>query len=571
MKEIFVNHSLNGKKISENIRFIGACNPFRRKSPKENDIGLKLNENSDEMTYLVNPLPNSLLNYIFYFKSLKDDDVKKYIESIIGGDELFKKEDESFRKKVNDAIFYSHNFVREKNDKSSVSLRDLQRFRLAYRFFDKYFKNKIKFQNNNDKEIEEMDEKSKVRSIALSLFITYSIRILQESDYGNYISNINPKLTELSNYFNINNWDKTENENVLLTFKKNAFLYIVNEEQKFIIDQMELHKVKGLGINNSLKKNIFLMFFSIYTHIPLIIVGKPGCSKSLSIQLIIRFMRGEYSNSNFLKNYPSINNTNFQGSETNTPESIEKIFKISEEKLTDKVDEMISLLIFDELGLSEKSPTNCLKVLHSKLEISLNQKDENKISFIGISNWRLDAAKMNRTIFLAIPEITIDDIRLTSEAIAKSYDTDLYTKYLKEFQFLEYAFYKYKEELNAQNELTEFEQNYHGGRDFYHIIKNFSSEMIKNNYPIDDISKKKAINYSLARNLNGLEINGENQLIKLIENLNNDDKVKEYKGEIKLDEVNEIDLIIDNITSKGCSTFIFFVCVFLLLVSVVVL
>ena len=36
-------------------------------------------------------------------------------------------------------------------------------------------------------------------------------------------------------------------------------------------------------------------------------------------------MRGSYTNSNFLKNHPSINNTNFQGSETNTPESIEKL------------------------------------------------------------------------------------------------------------------------------------------------------------------------------------------------------------------------------------------------------
>ena len=518
------------------------------------------------MTYLVNPLPNSLLNYIFYFKSLKDDDVKKYIESIIDGDELFKKEDNNFREKVNEAIFYSHSFVREKNDKSSVSLRDLQRFRLAYRFFDKYFKYKIKFQNNNNKEIKEIDEKSKVRAIALSLFITYSIRIIKGDEYIEYVGKINPKLRDLSKFFKIQNWEQNDNdiknqgENSQITFENNSFLYIVNGEQKFITDQMELNKVKGLGINNSLKQNIFLMFFSIYAHIPLIIVGKPGCSKSLSIQLIIRFMRGSYSNSNFLKNYPSINNTNFQGSETNTPESIEKIFKIAEEKLMDKADEMISLLVFDELGLSEKSPTNCLKVLHSKLEISLNTKDENKISFIGISNWRLDAAKMNRTIFLAIPEIGIDDIQLTSEAIAKSYNIKLYDNYRKEFMFLENVFYFYKEQLNAQNGLNEFDKNYHGGRDFYHIIKNFSYEMIKNNYPIDDNSKKRAINYSLARNLNGLEINGENQLKIFLEGLKNNEKLDEdYRNTIKLDEVNEIDLIIDNITSKDCR--------FLLLIS----
>jgi len=55
------------------------------------------------------------------------------------------------------------------------------------------------------------------------------------------------------------------------------------------------------------------MFFSIYAHIPLIVVGKPGCSKNLSIQIINRIMRGELSDSNFIKNFPTINSTGFQG------------------------------------------------------------------------------------------------------------------------------------------------------------------------------------------------------------------------------------------------------------------
>ena len=61
MKEIFVNHSLNGKPIDERIRFIGACNPFRKNKNDEGDEGLKLdtsNNNEEEMTYMVNPLPN---------------------------------------------------------------------------------------------------------------------------------------------------------------------------------------------------------------------------------------------------------------------------------------------------------------------------------------------------------------------------------------------------------------------------------------------------------------------------------------------------------------------------------
>ena len=42
MKEIFVSHSLNGKVINEKIRFIGACNPFRKREEIETGNGLKM-------------------------------------------------------------------------------------------------------------------------------------------------------------------------------------------------------------------------------------------------------------------------------------------------------------------------------------------------------------------------------------------------------------------------------------------------------------------------------------------------------------------------------------------------
>ena len=53
-----------------------------------------------------------------------------------------------------------------------------------------------------------------------------------------------------------------------------------------------------------------------------------------------------------------------------TFESIENIFKEAEKKIDRSLTEkkVLSLLVFDELGLSEKSKSNHLKVLHSKLE-----------------------------------------------------------------------------------------------------------------------------------------------------------------------------------------------------------
>jgi len=55
-----------------------------------------------------------------------------------------------------------------------------------------------------------------------------------------------------------------------------------------------------------LKKNLFLLFLSVVTKMPFIIIGKPGTGKSLGVQLIYNSMRGKYSKTNFFKQYPKI-------------------------------------------------------------------------------------------------------------------------------------------------------------------------------------------------------------------------------------------------------------------------
>ena len=594
MKEIFISHSLNGRPINEKIRFIGACNPYREREETETDNGLKMekiNEGKEKMAYLVNLLPNSMLYYIFYFKSLENDDVKKYIECIVGeefppGEEEKNKEQENIETKyeilpkIDDkvdkddkrseksifrdtaiyAIYQSHTHVRKKNGKSSVSLRDLQRFKRAYKFFNQYYKYKLDFIKENDDETISGKEpiKSKIHSFVLSLFITYYIRLFKGT--GEYLEMINSIIHYLAKKFKITEWLEDKR------FNDHSFRKLVEDEENFLLEQMNIRKFKGIGLNNSLKENIFLMFFSIYSYIPLIVVGKPGCSKSLSIQLIIRIMRGEFSESNFLKKYPTINSTGFQGSETNTPENIENIFMEAEKKIQDN-DRMISLLVFDELGLSEKSPTNCLKVLHSKLEMSLNP-NEKRLGFIGISNWGLDAAKMNRAIFLAIPDIGLDDIGTTVKAISDSYDPLIYQKYQATYEFLGNIFFKYKEglkDLKNSQIIDEFTENYHGGRDLYHLIKIFSSEMLKNKMAYD---LNKAVKISLLRNFSGLELKEEKEekitrslkyvLERTYKKGDNDENLKKFLS-INFDDIKTIDLVKDNILSKDSR--------FLLLVS----
>ena len=119
-------------------------------------------------------------------------------------------------------------------------------------------------------------------------------------------------------------------------------------------------------------------------------------------------MKGIYSKNKFFQKFPHIIQTYFQGSESTQPEDVEKLFETAGNKLKFYIDKKmqkeelpISMILFDELGLAEKSESNPLKVLHSKLEFFGNDE----ISFIGISNYSLDSINNNRFLNLSIPLI----------------------------------------------------------------------------------------------------------------------------------------------------------------------
>ena len=77
------------------------------------------------------------------------------------------------------------------------------------------------------------------------------------------------------------------------------------------------------------------------------------------------------------------------------------------------------MILFDELGLAEKSPSNPLKVLHSKLEYG---GKTDGTCFIGISNYSLDAAKVNRALSLSVPNLEdkLDQLKNTAKSIIES-------------------------------------------------------------------------------------------------------------------------------------------------------
>ena len=152
------------------------------------------------------------------------------------------------------------------------------------------------------------------------------------------------------------------------------------------------------------------------------------------------------------------------------------------------------------MGLAERSSNNPLKIIHYLLEKDV----QDEVRFLGISNWRLDAAKINRALNLSITDYDKDDLKETAVSIADALNLDLSNKYKDFFETLAVTYYKYI--LYNQNNIKE-NKDFHGNRDFYNLIKIAMKELNerKNNINNENKVLTEIGNLSLDRNFGGLE------------------------------------------------------------------
>ena len=179
ISELMCKHTCQGVPLLDNIVFIAACNPYRMREKKteikQEKIGLDINQayiemkqlnekeideiqsnKTNNLVYTVHPLPHSLLNFVFYFGVLKPEDEQNYIKCIIKKviEKIYyknkipvdeKNEDKKIKKLkklASDMIWEAQQYIREKNDKSAVSLREIRRVNIFYEFFYNYLNSK---------------------------------------------------------------------------------------------------------------------------------------------------------------------------------------------------------------------------------------------------------------------------------------------------------------------------------------------------------------------------------------------------------------------------------------------
>ena len=318
--DLFVKHSFLEKKLKSNVFIIAACNPYRLMLSNNLEIGYinKKMHRVRNLVYTVNPLPLCLINYIFDFGSIKEEDENEYIEKFVDtflGDNFSKKNRENYSKILKiiiKAVHESQKYIRKNSEISSVSLREIKRFKIFFEFFFEKIKDREEFKNPNYScikdnsifsEITGPEDKKEdlivLKAANLGIFMCYYLRIMDPE-----------KRAELAKL----------NEDIF----KFDFLEFPEKLQNELADSLKLDG--GIAKNRALLDNIFTLFVCLNNNVPIFICGKAGCSKSLSFSLLFQAMKGEYSKSELFKKYPSLYVTSYQGSLTSSSEEIKKIF-----------------------------------------------------------------------------------------------------------------------------------------------------------------------------------------------------------------------------------------------------
>ncbi len=466
IKSIMCDRTLGKSQIPPEwgYHFVAAVNPYRTHSEemirKLENAGLGFHVEASKTTdrigkipmrhlvYRVREIPASMFPLIFDFGILDADTEEKYISQMIQhrvdtGELVFT---HSFKQSVLlECLSRSQTFMRKQDDECSfVSLRDVERTLDILTWFETkkghiygdLYKNLCPRHVMADS----------VTSLVLALGASYYVRLDDRDPYNRLMSNL------LQRY----DWR--------LIPRNLTFSDIVEACQNLFINEMQLEN--NIAKNKALKENLWIMTICIDLKIPLFLVGKPGSSKSLAKTVLADAMQGSQSYSKLFQQFKEIHMVSFQCSQLATASGIHATFAQCQ-KFQEKRDlsTFAAVVVLDEVGLAEDSPKMPLKALHPLLEDGClgdeTPSPHLKTAFVGISNWALDPAKMNRGILVARGVPSIDDLMKSATEICANHTAG--TTYMK--KAIRMLTEGYSHVCKKQG------REYFGLRDFYSVVK----------------------------------------------------------------------------------------------------
>ena len=344
------------------------------------------------------------------------------------------------------------------SSRSCVSQRDIQRVFTFYQWFVKMYSQNEIYKNcsNNHR-----------RAILVSLGVVYYMRL-----NGKFRRQYSTFLDE----------SRISDD---ISFSK-AF----EEELNYFMSKIELPK--GIARTLALKENLFATIVCAVTHTPLIIVGAPGSSKTLSFNLTIANLKGHESKLVFFRNtdiFKSLDPHYYQCSRRTTSNEIQTVFSRAINRQRSHSDfklPIFCVVFMDEAGLPEESHES-LKVLHYHL-------DKQEVSFVAITNHILDAAKTNRAISLFRPEASDDDLETLAKGCLCSNPIDPPPEMKQALETVVKFCYPYNECMKDP-----LFSKFFGLRDFIHFINYLRRKKDEN----QAILSPQLVLQALERNFNG--------------------------------------------------------------------
>lgn len=404
IKEVLCDHTVGGQPLAKNsgLHIIAACNPYRKHTQKMicrlESAGLGYRVSAEETTerlgsiplrqlvYRVHALPPSLIPLVWDFGQLNDSAEKLYIHQIVQRLVKSIKMVQSETHVITEVLSASQGFMRKRqNECSFVSLRDVERCVKVFKWFydhSEMLLSKLDSFLSKTGVIQNDFERDPVLwSLVLATGVCYHASLEKKESYRKAICKFFP-----APY----NDSRVILDEITLT-------------QDLFLNDVSLRKT--IARNLALKENVFMMVICIELKIPLFLVGKPGSSKSLAKTIVADAMQGQAAHSDLFRHLKEVHLVSFQCSPHSTPQGIIGTFKQCARFQQGKdLEQYVSVVVLDEVGLAEDSPKMPLKALHPLLEDGCIEDDpapHKKVGFIGISNWALDPAKMNRGIFVS--------------------------------------------------------------------------------------------------------------------------------------------------------------------------
>ena len=479
-------HALNityFQPIPDNVFIVAACNPHRGNSlAAHSQVSQEASpkEGWTRSTYYVRQLHPTLDFLKWDYGSLDEHQEREYINAkmkmlnrdMANGDvacltDLIMESQKLMRKYACEQLTHTMTAGEAKiSSRSCVSQRDIQRVFTFFQWFQNLYQTCK--QHGTD------DDYSR-RAILVSLGIVYYMRL--NTKYRAAFK----KVIDKSKYG-----------------KEISFSRAFEEELEWFIKEMELPT--GIAQTQALKENLFATVVCTGTHTPLIIVGAPGSSKTLSFNLTIANLKGQESKKKVFRKteiFHSLDPHFYQCSRRTTSNEIDTVFSraINRQRSHLRFSLPIYCVVFmDEAGLPEESHES-LKVLHYHL-------DRQEVSFVAITNHMLDAAKSNRAVCLFRPEASEDDLKTLARGCLSSKldspppelqkDLDLVVKFCPAFSqlmkdrtfshffglrdFIHFVNYLRRRRgmmLNEQLVMEALERNFNGYEQFDKVAESF--------------------------------------------------------------------------------------------------